>query len=298
MMGCQRTVLSTDLDYAFGDDILTPMGDACLGSLRLLTEGIATLVVHREAMAAKAGAFWSTTSHLADELVRRYDLSFRDAHQIVGRFVRDAIAAGQTPQPWTQRSTCTRGAGFQALKIDCSAATEVQQALDATNFLPRARDRGQRQPATCASTSRRSPARRRARAGTATRPGAGESLAALDARARELASDLDVSAIAVHLIPKPEDAGGRYGQDEFGYRREAYPDKNGSEARVSKKRAKDLFVRAAELQAGRGQVFVITRRCRKPRPRLMRTHDALRVSERPPDLRLPPCSLPPPPQEN
>jgi hypothetical protein len=31
MMGC-RTVLSTDLDYAFGDDTLTPMGDACLGS--------------------------------------------------------------------------------------------------------------------------------------------------------------------------------------------------------------------------------------------------------------------------
>jgi hypothetical protein len=39
MMGCQHTVLSTDLDYAFGDDTLTPMGDACLGSLRLMTEG-------------------------------------------------------------------------------------------------------------------------------------------------------------------------------------------------------------------------------------------------------------------
>ena len=70
MMGCQRTALSTDLDYAFGDDILTPMGDACVGSLRLMTEGIATLIVKSEVMAAKSGAFWSTTSHLADELVR------------------------------------------------------------------------------------------------------------------------------------------------------------------------------------------------------------------------------------
>ena len=126
--------MSTDLDYAFGDDILTPMGDACLGSLRLLTEGIATLIVHRDVMAAKAGAFWSTTSHLADELVRRYDLSFRDAHQIVGRFVRDAIAAGQTPATVDAAllAHAAREAGRPEVVLDTAA---VQQALDATNFL-------------------------------------------------------------------------------------------------------------------------------------------------------------------
>jgi argininosuccinate lyase len=134
MMGCQRTVLSTDLDYAFGDDILTPMGDACVGSLRLMTEGIATLVVHREVMAAKAGAFWSTTSHLADELVRRYDLSFRDAHQVVGRFVRDAIAAGQTPTSVDAALLvrAAREAGRPEVMLDTA---EVQRALDAANFL-------------------------------------------------------------------------------------------------------------------------------------------------------------------
>jgi len=134
MMGCQRTVLSTDLDYAFGDDILTPMGDACVGSLRLMTEGIATLVVHGEVMAAKAGAFWSTTSHLADELVRRYDLSFRDAHQVVGRFVRDAIAAGQTPASVdaTLLVRAAREAGHPEVILD---RADVERALDAANFL-------------------------------------------------------------------------------------------------------------------------------------------------------------------
>jgi len=134
MMGSQRTVLSTDLDHAFGDDILTPMGDACLGSLRLLTEGIATLRVHREAMASKAGAFWSTTSHLADELVRRHDLSFRDAHQIVGRFVRDAIASGQTPASVDAAllARAAREAGRPEVTLDTPA---VRQALDATSFL-------------------------------------------------------------------------------------------------------------------------------------------------------------------
>jgi len=134
MMGCQRTVLSTDLDYAFGDDILTPMADACLGALRLLAEAIATLVVHRGVMAAKAGAFWSTTSHLADELVRRHDLSFREAHQIVGRFVRDAIAAGQTPAS-ADAALLARAAREAGRPEATLAQSEVEEALDATRFL-------------------------------------------------------------------------------------------------------------------------------------------------------------------
>ena len=65
-------------------------------------ERLRTLIVHREVMAEKAGAFWSTASHLADELVRRHDLPFRAAHHVVARFVRDAIATARgrpTPRP-------------------------------------------------------------------------------------------------------------------------------------------------------------------------------------------------------
>jgi argininosuccinate lyase len=172
MMGCQRTVLSTDLDYAFGDDTLTPMGDACLGSLRLLTEGIATLIVHRDAMAAKAGAFWSTTSHLADELVRRYDLSFRDAHQIVGRFVRDAIAAGQTPAT-VDAALLARAAREAGRPRWCSTRRRCSRRWTRPISSTRARARAASTRATCGSTSSRSGARSaRTSAGIARRAGA------------------------------------------------------------------------------------------------------------------------------
>ena len=97
VMACQHGVVSTDLDLTFADDLLTGMGDATLQALRLGVETVATLIVHEDRMAEAAGAFWSTTSHLADEIVRRYDLPFRAAHHVVGRFVRDSIAAGRTP---------------------------------------------------------------------------------------------------------------------------------------------------------------------------------------------------------
>jgi argininosuccinate lyase len=188
MMGSQRTVLSTDLDYAFGDDILTPMGDACLGSLRLMTEGIATLIVHREAMAAKAGAFWSTTSHLADELVRTFDLSFRDAHQIVGRFVRDAIAAGQTPDSVDAAllTRAAREAGRPEVSLDGPA---VRRALDAASFLRTRTSAGSvnpthvREHVAQLTGAIREHERWHGRTGARVR----EAIAALTARARELA---------------------------------------------------------------------------------------------------------------
>jgi argininosuccinate lyase len=134
ILGCQRTVLSTDLDLALGDDTVTPCGDAVLGSLRLMREVIRTLVVHREAMAAKAGAFWSTASHLADELVRRHDLPFRTAHHVVARFVRDAIRRGQGPADASPELLLT--AGREVAGVDLAAtAAEVRRLLDPRHFV-------------------------------------------------------------------------------------------------------------------------------------------------------------------
>ena len=79
VMACQRGVLSTDLDMVYGDDLVTQYCSACRDSLALITEVTRTLVVHETVMAERAAAFWSTTSHLADELVRRFDFPFRTA---------------------------------------------------------------------------------------------------------------------------------------------------------------------------------------------------------------------------
>jgi argininosuccinate lyase len=134
MMACQRGVSSTDLDFEFGDNVLPQIGDSTLGCLRLMRESVATLRVNEARMAANAGAFWSTASHLADELVRRFDLPFRTAHQVVGRFVRDAIGAGHTPAnvPGSLLDAAAQAvsAGSAVLSDD-----DIREILDARRFV-------------------------------------------------------------------------------------------------------------------------------------------------------------------
>jgi argininosuccinate lyase len=134
MMSCQRSVLSTDLDATFGDDMVTPAVEAAVGSLRLLTESLRTLTVNRSVMAQRAGAFWSTTSHLADELVRRFDLSFRTAHHIVARFVRDSIAADHRPAEASAEllDLAARETIGRALEV---SVADLRDMLDARRFL-------------------------------------------------------------------------------------------------------------------------------------------------------------------
>ena len=134
IMGAQRTVLSTDLDLAFADDLVALYGDATVGALRLMGESMRTLIVHPEVMAPRAGVFWSTASHLADELVRRHDLPFRTAHHVVARVVREAIARGQGPAdaaPELLTQALRELAGIDA----AMSAAELRQTLDPRHFV-------------------------------------------------------------------------------------------------------------------------------------------------------------------
>jgi argininosuccinate lyase len=134
VMGCQRGVSSTDLDLAFGEDALPGYGDAVDGALRLLAEALRTLTVHADVMAAKAGAFWSTASHLADELVRRHDLPFRTAHHVVARFVRDAVAGRQGPGEAGPELLARALRDVAGLDVALPAA-EVRRLLDPRHFV-------------------------------------------------------------------------------------------------------------------------------------------------------------------
>ena len=95
VMGCQRGVLSNDLDMVFGDDILSSSLDSCRDALALLKESVRTVIVNKTVMRERADVYWSTASNLADEIVRRFDVSFRIAHHIVGAFVKASIEAGE-----------------------------------------------------------------------------------------------------------------------------------------------------------------------------------------------------------
>jgi argininosuccinate lyase len=134
VLGTQNSVFSTDLDLTFADDALSGMGDATIQSLRLASTSIETIEINAHRMADSAGAYWSTTSHLADELVRRYDLSFRSAHHIIGRFVRDSIAAGKTPADVDADDLLQAGQEMAGITLDMSTL-ELRDALDAHAFL-------------------------------------------------------------------------------------------------------------------------------------------------------------------
>ena len=134
VLGTQNSVVSTDLDLTFADDALSGMGDATIQSLRLASTSIETIEINADRMADSAGAYWSTTSHLADELVRRYDVSFRSAHHIIGRFVRDSIAAGKTPVDVDANDLFQAGQEMAGIKLDMSTL-ELRDALDAHAFL-------------------------------------------------------------------------------------------------------------------------------------------------------------------
>ncbi|SOY64576.1 argininosuccinate lyase [Cupriavidus taiwanensis] len=66
-------------------------GDECLRCLALLRLVIASAAPQRARMLARARRDFSTATDLADALVREADMSFRQAHHIVGAVVRDAL---------------------------------------------------------------------------------------------------------------------------------------------------------------------------------------------------------------
>ena len=146
VMASQHAVVSTDLNFAYADDLLSAMGDATLQCLDLSAETIRTLILHEDRMAEAAGAFWSTTSHLADELVRRYDLTFRAAHHIVGRFVRDCINAGQTPAEVRAEDLAAAGREMAGAELDMTTE-ELRECLDARAFLTSRASEGSVNPA-------------------------------------------------------------------------------------------------------------------------------------------------------
>ncbi|MNT42257.1 Argininosuccinate lyase 1 [compost metagenome] len=64
------------------------------GSLQLMTAMVATLTVNEARMAQAANENWSTATNLADRIVREGNLSFREAHSLVARLVRECVDQG------------------------------------------------------------------------------------------------------------------------------------------------------------------------------------------------------------
>jgi len=128
---------------AFGDvkdveeEMVPPTFRACeevSTSLDLLTGTFGTLTVHRERMAERAAAGFSTATELAAVLHRSTDLDFRSAHRVVGYVVRLATERRVRPTDVdvalldeASQVVLGRGAGLED--------EQVRRALDPHGFI-------------------------------------------------------------------------------------------------------------------------------------------------------------------
>ncbi|RPJ02398.1 MAG: hypothetical protein EHM36_12525, partial [Deltaproteobacteria bacterium] len=77
--------------------IAWPTFDYAQMASRLMRGVLSTLKINKEVMAARAGANFTQATQLAEVIVKEKDLSFRTAHRIVGRLVRNCMDQKKSP---------------------------------------------------------------------------------------------------------------------------------------------------------------------------------------------------------
>jgi argininosuccinate lyase len=95
---------------------------------------ISGLTVHTARMEAVASNSWATATGLADEIVARTPLSFRQAHHIVARLVRDALSAGVSASAVTSEmlDDACRNVRLEPIGLPGKV---IQGALEAHSFV-------------------------------------------------------------------------------------------------------------------------------------------------------------------
>jgi argininosuccinate lyase len=134
VLGTLRSASSSDLDLYFAPDPTEQFLTATLSALALMRITLQTLTVKKDVMSQRAGIFWSTASNLADEIVRNCGLSFRTAHHVVGRLVRNSLEQGIGPLDVT--ANMVDQAAQESIGRSLGLSNElVQKALDPQAFL-------------------------------------------------------------------------------------------------------------------------------------------------------------------
>lgn len=98
-IGMMHYASSTDAEQAYVHNRVPLYCSETAGAATLLAEAIDGMEVDFPGMARSAGTQWSTATALADDIVKRAGLSFRDAHDLVARVVRLSEEAGSTAVP-------------------------------------------------------------------------------------------------------------------------------------------------------------------------------------------------------
>ena len=103
--------------------------DRTRAALAVMQGVLETMTVKPERMAKAAADGYGTATELADVIVRETGLSFRMAHNIVGRVVREAIEAGRTAPEITTADLDAAAKALFAKPLGI-AAEVVRRALD------------------------------------------------------------------------------------------------------------------------------------------------------------------------
>lgn len=126
-LGLLHFATSTDADQGYVHNRLPGYCRESAGALALLCAAVATMEIDVDRLAASAGRHWSTSSALADDLVRTRELSYRQAHDAVARFVTAHETAGDPDGGARPEPVDGELSGY--------AAGQLTELLDARNFV-------------------------------------------------------------------------------------------------------------------------------------------------------------------
>jgi len=133
------TALATFRAEGTGDVVMRemPLLDdafvATIGSLELMAAIMDTLTVHKARMLRSAAGNWSTATALADEVVRHNGVSFRQAHSVVARLVRQSIDAGIPASAVTAEMLAQAASDLDVPGVSLSTQA-IRDALDVVSF--------------------------------------------------------------------------------------------------------------------------------------------------------------------
>jgi argininosuccinate lyase len=129
-----RMMMSTDMDQIFSVSTMCYAHEIINDSLYMMRGILETIKVYEDRMKNLAGAYWGTLGLLAEELVKKRGISFREAHQIAGRFVRMCILQGIEPKCVTSEllDEASQEIIGRPLKIDTQI---IRKLLDPVNFM-------------------------------------------------------------------------------------------------------------------------------------------------------------------
>ena len=108
--------------------------DRATVALDLMQGIMETLIVHKDRMKELAGSCWATASNLADTIVRVKGISFRQAHHVAARLVRNCIESNVKQHEVTPGMVDRAALETIGIRLSLDAET-IKQALDPEDFV-------------------------------------------------------------------------------------------------------------------------------------------------------------------